>query len=79
MATLGRSTRLTRDGDLPDPCGEARQLRRMVQGLTDTIEDACENLNQLERGAQATSVKAQASTIHDDLQSALDRAEGSQS
>ena len=35
MASLGQSTRSTRnrDGDLPDPCDEKRELRRMVQEL----------------------------------------------
>jgi len=79
MADVGQSTPSTRSRDLPDPCGEARQLRRMVRDLTDTLESACEDLNRLERGAQATAVKAQASSIHDDLRSALNRAEGSQS
>jgi hypothetical protein len=81
MASLGQSTPSTRnrDSDLPDPAGEKRQLRRMVQDLTDTIEATCKDLKMIERVARSTAVRSQASTIHDCLQNALDRAEGSPS
>ena len=32
MANIGQSTRVSKK-DLPDPCGEKRELRRMVQEL----------------------------------------------
>ena len=74
MASIGKVTAST-----PRTTDEKRELRRMVQDLTDTIESTCEDLKMIERVARSTAVKSQASTIHDCLQRALKRVEGGSS
>ena len=38
MANVGQTKPATRDRDLPDPCAEVRELRRMVQERDEEIE-----------------------------------------
>ena len=50
MANIGQSTPSTRDSDLPDPCGEKRELRRMVQELEAKNERLRTQRDHYERG-----------------------------
>jgi hypothetical protein len=48
MASIGQSTRVT-NKDLPDPCDEKRELRRMVQELeaeNERLRDALQTAGQ---------------------------------
>jgi len=48
MANVGQSTRTSKK-DLPDPCGEKRELRRMVQELeaeNERLRDALQTVGQ---------------------------------
>jgi len=50
MANIGQSTPSTRDSDLPDPCGEKRELRRIVQELeaeNERLRKALERIDQI--------------------------------
>ena len=77
MANVGQSTPSTRDRDLPDPCGEKRELRRMVQERDKEIERLRETL---EIVAQTTDPKVKyddpVGVIHDLHYSVVDALDG---
>ena len=50
MANVGQTKPATRDRDLPDPCAEVRELRRMVQERDEEIERLQEALRALRDG-----------------------------
>jgi len=80
MANVGQSTPSTRDSDLPDPCGEKRELRRMVQELEAENERLRGALREVVREAEFlyTDVKhlrreAPTENVHDRITDTLTR------
>ena len=71
MANIGQSTRAGQN-DLPDPCGEKRELRRMVQELQHTIRKAKTDLEHVrDQHLERKAAQFVTGTIND-LQRALD-------